>query len=63
MKGIGNDVLEKKIDAVMDRLMNLGGGDYSKDKNGDHDVQFTGLVERDFGIAAPRVIYLMTIEE
>ena len=50
MKEIGNDILEKKIEAVMNRLMNLGGGDYSKDKNGDHDVQFTGLVERDFGI-------------
>ena len=50
MKRIGNDELLKKIDAVMNRLMNLGGGDYAKDKNGDHDVQFTGLVERDFGI-------------
>ncbi len=35
----------------MDRLMNLGGGDYNKDKSGSKAEKFTtGLVERDFGI-------------
>lgn len=47
---LDKNLLLSKIEKVMDRLINLGGGDYSKDKCGDHDVQFTGLVERDFGI-------------
>lgn len=46
-----NSALLKKIDSVMDRLMNLGGGDYKADRSGSlADKISSGLVERDFGI-------------
>nr|WP_321307125.1 glycoside hydrolase family 88 protein [uncultured Sphaerochaeta sp.] len=50
MKNITQGLLEKNITLVVDRLLLLGGGNYEKDRDTQTDTQFTGQVERDFGI-------------
>jgi unsaturated rhamnogalacturonyl hydrolase len=45
-----NEVLLQKIELVVDRLMNLGGSDYEKDKTVVHADTKKGIVQRDFGI-------------
>lgn len=44
------EMLNKKIDLVVNRLLTLGGADYEKDRQADSAHRFTGLIERDFGI-------------
>ncbi len=50
MTKISNEEIRLKLELVVDRLLNLGGGDYHKDKSTDVETQFKGNVERDFGI-------------
>lgn len=45
-----NEVLLKKINLVVDKLMNLGGADYDSDKSTDQAEVTKGLIARDFGI-------------
>lgn len=45
-----NKELLQKIDLVVDRLMNLGGADYSLDKDVKETDKSRGLIARDFGI-------------
>ncbi|NLM13358.1 MAG: glycoside hydrolase family 105 protein [Epulopiscium sp.] len=47
---VSNDVLLKKIDLVVNKLMNLGGADYDSDKNASADETKSGKIARDFGI-------------
>lgn len=47
---VTNEILLKKISRVVDRLMNLGGSDYEKDKMADQADTRKGIVQRDFGI-------------
>ncbi len=45
-----NEQIRAKIDLVTDKLLHLGGADYSKDKTtGDEDIR-AGIIQRDFGI-------------
>lgn len=50
MERVSNDELKRKIDLVVNRLMNLGGADYSKDKNATKEERSRGIIARDFGI-------------
>ncbi|MEK4044057.1 glycoside hydrolase family 88 protein [Paenibacillus sp. FSL H8-0048] len=45
-----NEILLDKIGLVVDRLMNLGGSDYEKDKTVVQAETRVGIVQRDFGI-------------
>ena len=46
-----NEVLEQKIQLVMDKLIHLGGADYDSDKNiSVEEATTTGNIARDFGI-------------
>lgn len=45
-----NELLLQKIGLVVDRLMNLGGSDYEKDKTVVQADTRVGIVQRDFGI-------------
>jgi unsaturated rhamnogalacturonyl hydrolase len=45
-----NQQLVEKADLVVERLMNLGGCDYEKDKTVDQEDTKKGIVQRDFGI-------------
>lgn len=47
---MNKEMISKKIDLVVDRLLTLGGADYEKDRQADSGQRFTGLIERDFGI-------------
>ena len=48
---MGNDHIKKKIELVVDKLLNLGGADYDQDKNiSASEAIKTGNVARDFGI-------------
>lgn len=51
MKDSGfEELLEQKVDSVVDKLLHLGGADYLNDKKTDADSHVKGQVERDFGI-------------
>jgi len=50
MEELTQEYLYGKVMSVVDRLLNLGGGEYQKDKNSDKDSHTKGQVERDFGI-------------
>lgn len=45
-----NEVLLKKIDLVVDRLLHLGSADYDQDKSASREDSKKGLIARDFGI-------------
>ena len=45
-----NEQLLTKIHLVVDKLMNLGGADYDKDKAVDRSNSKKGMIQRDFGI-------------
>lgn len=45
-----NEILLQKIELVVDKLMNLGGSDYEKDKTVVQADTKLGIVQRDFGI-------------
>lgn len=45
-----NEQLLEKIHLVVDKLMNLGGSDYEKDKSVDRSDTKKGMIQRDFGI-------------
>lgn len=48
---MNKELLEKKINLVMDKLINLGGADYDADKNiTAKEATATGNIARDFGI-------------
>lgn len=47
---MNKELLTLKIEAAVNRLLTLGGGDYEKDRHASADNRFTGLIERDFGI-------------
>jgi unsaturated rhamnogalacturonyl hydrolase len=47
---ITNDQLLEKIHLVVEKLMNLGGYDYNKDKNVSSTDTKKGFIQRDFGI-------------
>ena len=41
--------IQEKLQAVIDKLIHLGGADYEMDKKTDTKSQYLGLVARDFG--------------
>lgn len=43
------DLLEKKLQLVIDKLLHFGGADYEMDRKTDAESQHLGLVARDFG--------------
>lgn len=45
-----NEQLLSKIHLVVEKLMNLGGSDYDKDKTADQADREKGMIQRDFGI-------------
>ncbi|RZT02256.1 glycoside hydrolase family 88/105 protein [Cuneatibacter caecimuris] len=47
---VTNEMLMQKIDLVVNKLMNLGGADYSKDKLASTESTKAGDIARDFGI-------------
>jgi unsaturated rhamnogalacturonyl hydrolase len=47
---LSNDFILKKIDLVVDRLMNLGATDEEADKKTSSDAHKRGIIARDFGI-------------
>ena len=47
---VSNELLLKKIDLVVNRLMNLGATDENADKNTAADAHKRGIIARDFGI-------------
>lgn len=47
---MNKELLSLKTEAIVNRLLTLGGGDYDKDRHAPQDSRFTGLIERDFGI-------------
>lgn len=50
MMKVSNDVLLKKIELIVNKLMNLGGADYERDKHTSGNETEMGKIARDFGI-------------